>query len=632
MDRRDRPRPAGRRRLGADRGRADATSRGSSSSAARTAARPIRRRRASTLRALGGNATSRALVLLDGVPIADPFFGYIPFNALAPERLAAIARHARRRRRARSARARSRARSSWPAPTRGDLPPCRRRARSTAAAMRMSVSRAALSPASAAGFVDAVRAVRPRRRVLHHARRPARRRRACRRAIATGRRRCARSRRSARRPNCRRAGWSIRRRPHAALRGRGQPSPKAQDASLRLVARGRWQFDALAYVQARNFTNVVISATSFRLTLDQRNTPSTGLGGKIELRPPVGGGHVLRIGADVRLADGELYEDAYSAVTGLVTARRSAGGRTSDRRAVRRGRLDDRRADADRRRARRPLDDHRRLLPRAQRGGRARPPTTASPTATGYGGDRARRRGVRCGRRRSRCARRPIPASACRRSTNCTARSSCSRSTTQANAALGTSGCAGSRRGSTSRRRRRRRSAHRVRQPAGRCDRQRHDRAQPAPARAMSMRSSRRASRSTPRGARGAVRAVGLLRLQRQQGARDGAAAALDGLRPRKARATPPARRSAGRPRRARCCRLTAALCRQAIRGRSADRRAARRDHARRASPACRSARGVVDRARAENLFDETVVTRNQGGSIDLGTPRTLWIGVRIGG
>ncbi|MEL6878632.1 MAG: TonB-dependent receptor plug domain-containing protein, partial [Pseudomonadota bacterium] len=43
-----------------------------------------------TLRALGGNATSRALVLLDGVPIADPFFGYIPFNSIAPERLSTI--------------------------------------------------------------------------------------------------------------------------------------------------------------------------------------------------------------------------------------------------------------------------------------------------------------------------------------------------------------------------------------------------------------------------------------------------------------------------------------------------------------------------------------------------------------
>ena len=33
---------------------------------------------------------------------------------------------------------------------------------------------------------------------------------------------------------------------------------------------------------------------------------------------------------------------------------------------------------------------------------------------------------------------------------------------------------------------------------------------------------------------------------------------------------------------------------------------------------------------RGENLWDETVVTRNSGGSIDLGTPRTLWAGVRV--
>ena len=43
-----------------------------------------------TLRSLGGNATSRALVLLDGVPIADPFFGYIPFGQLATERIGRV--------------------------------------------------------------------------------------------------------------------------------------------------------------------------------------------------------------------------------------------------------------------------------------------------------------------------------------------------------------------------------------------------------------------------------------------------------------------------------------------------------------------------------------------------------------
>ena len=34
---------------------------------------------------------------------------------------------------------------------------------------------------------------------------------------------------------------------------------------------------------------------------------------------------------------------------------------------------------------------------------------------------------------------------------------------------------------------------------------------------------------------------------------------------------------------------------------------------------------------RGENLTDEDVVTRNQGGSIDLGVPRTLWAGLKVG-
>jgi outer membrane receptor protein involved in Fe transport len=117
---------------------------------------------------------------------------------------------------------------------------------------------------------------------------------------------------------------------HRTLRFAGADSSSSgQDASLRLVGRGDWQFDALTYVQLRDFSNVVISSTSFLKTLDQRRTPSTGLGGKLELRPPVGGGHVLRVGGDWRLARGELQEEAYNAA-GAVTARRRAGGRNSD--------------------------------------------------------------------------------------------------------------------------------------------------------------------------------------------------------------------------------------------------------------------------------------------------------------
>ena len=34
---------------------------------------------------------------------------------------------------------------------------------------------------------------------------------------------------------------------------------------------------------------------------------------------------------------------------------------------------------------------------------------------------------------------------------------------------------------------------------------------------------------------------------------------------------------------------------------------------------------------RVENLFDEEVITRNQGGSMDLGAPLTVWGGLRYG-
>src|SRR3954468_12403406 len=40
-----------------------------------------------TLRALGGNASSRALLLLDGVPQTDPFGGWVSWPAYDPQRL-----------------------------------------------------------------------------------------------------------------------------------------------------------------------------------------------------------------------------------------------------------------------------------------------------------------------------------------------------------------------------------------------------------------------------------------------------------------------------------------------------------------------------------------------------------------
>ncbi len=278
-----------------------------------------------TLRSLGGNATSRSLVLLDGVPMADPFFGYIPFSSLAPERLA----------RARVTRGGGAGafgagavagtielQSAGP----GEL--------GLLSGEALSDDRgetelsATLAPQLGSGF--AVASARwDRGQGFYTA--PA-------------------SQRVPASARARYDSWSASLRgvaplaPNIELQARGllfgdartlrfigaDSTSSGQDASLRVVGKGPWQFDALTYLQARNFSNVVISSTSYRKTLDQRATPSIGWGGKLELRPPLSRAVVLRLGTDWRVADGTMIEDAYSGVTGLVTARRRAGGRTSD--------------------------------------------------------------------------------------------------------------------------------------------------------------------------------------------------------------------------------------------------------------------------------------------------------------
>lgn len=278
-----------------------------------------------TLRALGGNATSRTLVLLDGVPMADPFFGYIPMNAIDPERLASV-----------------RVQRGGGSGAFG--------AGAVAGTVDMtSAGQADLGLLNAQGLVDdrgettVSGALAPKLGQGF--------------AVVTGRWdrgqgfwTTPESQRVAASVRARYESWSTGVRAVAPLTGSVELQARVaafednrtlrfagadngisgQDASLRLVGRGAWQFDALAYVQARDFHAVTVSSTSFKKTLDQYATPSTGLGGKLELRPPVGGGHVLKLGADWRRADGVTKENAISAVTGLVTARRNAGGRSDD--------------------------------------------------------------------------------------------------------------------------------------------------------------------------------------------------------------------------------------------------------------------------------------------------------------
>ena len=274
-----------------------------------------------TLRALGGNASSRTLVLLDGVPISDPFFGYVPFNALSPDRLSEV----RVTRGGGSGAFGAGALSGTVelvSAGRADLPPL------TASAFYGSFdsvqAAATAAPNVGAGYVavsgrydrsDGFNTTPVNQRVAATARASYRDWSGAIRAVA---------------PiddlTELQASASILR-DDRTLRFRGaDSSTNAEDASVRVIHRGDWAVDALAYVQARNFTNKVVSASTFRITLNQRDTPALGLGGKIELRPPVGDAHLLRIGGDVRRASGELFEDGFNATTGALTVRRNAGG------------------------------------------------------------------------------------------------------------------------------------------------------------------------------------------------------------------------------------------------------------------------------------------------------------------
>ena len=103
------------------------------------------------------------------------------------------------------------------------------------------------------------------------------------------------------------------------------------DASLRLIGRGRWQWSALGYWQWRNLMSSFASVSPGRLSASrvslQDSVPSNGVGGSFELRPPMPRGLEIRIGADTRGTDGESHE-FYGYVADEPTRRRFAGGQT----------------------------------------------------------------------------------------------------------------------------------------------------------------------------------------------------------------------------------------------------------------------------------------------------------------
>jgi len=278
-----------------------------------------------TLRALGGNASSRALVLLDGVPMVDPFFGHVPLAALPADQLSTIRV--------------TRGGGSGPfgaGALAGTIE------LETADAQELGVLRG-MALANDRGDTEWGTTIAPDWDGGY--------------GVLYGRWDRGNgfwtTPEADRVPASAKASydtWSVGARLVQALtpdievqlRGLAWQDDRTlrfvgadnwtegEDVSLRVVGRGEWQFDIIGYGQWRNFSNIVISSSTYNPVLDQRDTPATGFGGKLEVRPPVGGGHTLRLGADFRQSDGDLSEFRFNAGTGAANGSRFAGGTNSD--------------------------------------------------------------------------------------------------------------------------------------------------------------------------------------------------------------------------------------------------------------------------------------------------------------
>lgn len=275
-----------------------------------------------TLRALGGNASSRALLLLDGVPQTDPFGGWVSWPAYDPRRLGEV-----RVTRGGGSGVNGPGAlagtielvSASPSELRGlggGIAYGSRDSIDAFAGLGADVGEGFVTVSGAwmrgDGFIPVVEEDRgPVDRAARYDQRSL-----AMRAVAP-------------------VGTGVELQANGLLfddrreRGTDFSAIRTQgaDASLRLVGR-RWSI--LGYVQTRNFYNSFASVGAGRATVsraaEQYNVPSTGLGARGEWRPLLGPVE-LRLGGDWRETMGETREFYF--FDGLTPGRaREAGGRT----------------------------------------------------------------------------------------------------------------------------------------------------------------------------------------------------------------------------------------------------------------------------------------------------------------
>ncbi len=277
-----------------------------------------------TLRGLGGNASSRALVLLDGIPQSDPFGGSITFPALNLARIGEI----RITRGGGSGVAGPGAlggtislSSIGPeiSGVGGHVAYGSRNAIEVGSvvsgALGTGFALIAADYAQGDGFIPIIQSQRgPADRAARYKQASL----AARAVVPIGTTELQASL----------SGFTDRRERGLAFTRNGS---NGADASVRLVNAGRWQWEALGYVQLRAFRNEASSVNAARTTsvqtLDQYNIPSTGVGVRFELRPPLSDRVELRLGGDVRQVSGETRE-FFNYVAGAPTRIRLAGGQS----------------------------------------------------------------------------------------------------------------------------------------------------------------------------------------------------------------------------------------------------------------------------------------------------------------
>ncbi|WP_010545458.1 TonB-dependent receptor [Sphingomonas elodea] len=279
-----------------------------------------------TLRGLGGNASSRALLLLDGVPQTDPFGGWVPFPAYMPGRLAGV----RVTRGGGSGFAGPGAlagtvelESGSPADL-GTLNLAAyygsRDSVDASGVVAMPVTGGFLTVAGqygrSDGFVPIVRPGSVDRATPYEQ--------------ASLALRGVTDLGNGTELQTNLSGFTDQRTRGTAFT---DVLSNGADASVRLVRRGNgqkgeWGWSALAYLQVRQFDSGFASISAARDTVSpvvQQHVPATGIGARIEVAPPVGGGVTLRLGGDLRRVSGETRE-LYTFVGTSPTRRRVAGG------------------------------------------------------------------------------------------------------------------------------------------------------------------------------------------------------------------------------------------------------------------------------------------------------------------